>query len=214
MSETGPVFDAAFREKLASLMHWRRDVRRFRRDPVDWASVEECLRIACQGPSVGNSQPWRFIRVEDPARQQALRQEFESANAKALAGYEGERAHLYASLKLSGLDDAPLQVSACSDGDAPAGLGLGSDTMPEVKAYSVVAAIQTLWLLLRSRGIGLGWVSIFDPCAVKRVLGVPPEWTFLGHLCIGYPEEETDIPELVSAGWQERLPFEEMILKR
>jgi 5,6-dimethylbenzimidazole synthase len=78
----------------------------------------------------------------------------------------------------------------------------------------VVAAIQTLWLLLRSQGIGLGWVSIFDPCAVKRVLDVPPEWTFLGHLCIGYPEEETDIPELVSAGWQERLPFEVMILKR
>ncbi len=195
-------------------MRWRRDVRRFRRDQLPWADVEECLRIACQGPSAGNSQPWRFVRVEDPVRRRALRQEFASANARALAGYEGERALLYASLKLSGLDDAPLQISVLSDSHTAAGGGLGSNTMPEVKAYSVVAAIQLLWLLLRSRGIGLGWVSIFDPSEAKRILDVASDWTFIGHLCIGYPEDETETPELVSAGWQERLPFEEMVLER
>ena len=209
-----PDFDAAFRAKLEELFRWRRDVRQFKRDPVPPEILAGLLDLACLAPSVGYSQPWRFVSVEDAKNRAAVRENFLACNKDALADYRGERAKLYAGLKLSGLDDAPVHLAVFSDSESETGHGLGQKTMPESKAYAVVMAIHTLWLAARAREIGMGWVSILDPAEIKRILGVPESWDFIAYLCIGYPQADSDQPELKRRGWEDIDPAAHKLLKR
>src|SRR5438105_9508740 len=101
-------FDAAFRARLRELLVWRRDVRRFRRDPLPEGTLESLIELACLAPSVGLSQPWRFVIVDDGARRTAVRENFALCNAQALSAQAPQRAALYARLKLTGLDEAPV----------------------------------------------------------------------------------------------------------
>ena len=208
------VFDSAFRARLRDLLVWRRDVRRFRPDPLPDGTLERLVELACLAPSVGLSQPWRFVEVADPARRQAVRDNFEACNAEALADYTGERAGLYARLKLAGLDEAPLQLAVFADRSTAQGHGLGRRTMPEMIEYSVVTAIHTLWLAARAEGIGLGWVSILDPERIAAILDVPADWSFIGYLCLGYPQAEDDTPALERAGWEQRRDADSFLLRR
>jgi 5,6-dimethylbenzimidazole synthase len=209
-----PHFDSYFRQCFEQLLVWRRDVRHFRRDPVDEALIERLIAMACLAPSVGNSQPWRFVRVTEAERRVAVRANFAACNSEALYNYQGERAKLYASLKLAGLDDAPEHLAVFCDPGSATGYGLGSRTMPETKNFSVVAAVCTLWLAARIYGLGVGWVSILDPEQVRLILDVPEEWSLVAYLCIGKPVEESDEPELVRLGWQDREAFENILFKR
>lgn len=209
-----PDFGAAFRGELEQLFRWRRDVRRFRTDAPDPALTDELIGLAALAPSVGNSQPWRFVKVTGEDRRAAIRANFETANAEALNGYEGERARLYAGLKLDGLDRAPVHLAVFSDTQTPHGHGLGSRTMPETLAYSVVGAIQTFWLAARTHGVGVGWVSILDPGDVTAALDIADAWQFIAYLCVGYPEEEHLDPELQRRGWQDRVDVSEFIFER
>ena len=136
---------------------------------------------------------------------------FETANAKALAGYDGDKARLYAGLKLSGMRDAPVQLAVFCDQGSAKGAGLGATTMPETKAYSVVGAITLFWLAARAEGLGLGWVSILDAGQVTRDLAVPAAWTFIAYLCVGWPETPGTVPELERVGWENRA--EQMIVE-
>ena len=201
---TTPSFDASFRQSLADLLAWRRDVRRFLSDPVDPAVIDELLDLACLAPSVGNSQPWRFVSVESPERRAEIRANFEDCNAKALGGYAGEKAAIYAGLKLSGLAEAPVQLAVFADEATEAGAGLGRQTMPETLRYSAVLAVHTLWLAARAQGLGVGWVSILDPAGVARTLKTPADWSLVAYLCLGHPVEEHVDPELQRFGWQAR----------
>ncbi len=209
-----PHFDPDFCQQLEALFRWRRDVRRFRTDPLDRDLVDDLLGLAALAPSVGNSQPWRFVKVEDAARRRAVRDTFEHCNRAALARYEGERAELYARLKLAGFDRAPVQLGVFADTETPAGNGLGVATMPEMLCYSVVGAVNALWLAARAHGIGVGWVSILDPARVKAALDVPDDWTLIAYLCLGYPEEEHLDPELERSGWQHRLDAGRFVIRR
>jgi 5,6-dimethylbenzimidazole synthase len=199
-----PEFDATFKARFADLVRWRRDVRRFRRDPIDPHLVEKLLMLASHAPSVGLSQPWRFVLVETAERRAAIRANFAHANEAALSGYAGERQARYARLKLEGLSQAPVHLAVCADETTAQGHGLGRQTMPETIRYSVVAAIQTLWLAARAEGLGVGWVSILDPEAARTTLDLPSGWTFVAYLCLGWPEEEHDDPELERHGWEQR----------
>jgi 5,6-dimethylbenzimidazole synthase len=203
-TKTPPRFDAAFRQRFAELLRWRRDVRRFRTDPVDPRLIETLLELASLAPSVGLSQPWRFVLVETPARRHAIRDNFAKANDAALNGYAGERQARYARLKLEGLSQAPVHLAVCADETTVQGHGLGRQTMPETIRYSVVAAIQTLWLAARAEGLGVGWISILDPEAASATLDLPEAWSFVAYLCLGWPEEEHDDPELERRGWEQR----------
>ena len=207
-------FDDSFRDDLRALLRWRRDVRRFRRDPLPEGALDRLLATACLAPSVGLSQPWRFVIVDDPARRAALRALFARCNAEAASDYAGGQAERYAALKLAGLDEAPAQVSVFADRETAVGHGLGRRTMPEMVDYSVVTAIHTLWLGARAEGIGLGWVSILEPGAMAGLLDVPGHWRFIGHLCIGYPEREAETPELERAEWECRRPTTGVVLRR
>lgn len=204
MTKAGPNFDEAFRMQLVDLFRWRRDVRHFRAQPVAPAVLDDLLEVACLAPSVGLSQPWRFITVDEPSRRSAVRAIFEASNAHALAHQDAGRTALYARLKLAGLDEAPSHFAVFADGDPGQGHGLGRSSMPETTAYSAAMAVHTLWLAARAMGLGLGWVSILDPAAVATVLDVPPEWIFIGYFCLGYPQIEDDTPELERAGWEYR----------
>ena len=200
-----PEFDAAFRATFAELLAWRRDVRHFRPgEAPDEGTLAELFELAALAPSVGNCQPTRLVRVDDEARRAAVRANFETANREALAAYGGERAELYARLKLAGLRNAPVQLAVFCDEATEQGHGLGARTMPEARRYSTVCALHTFWLAARARGLGVGWVSILDPAAIADALDVPRTWTFIAYLCVGFPREEHLIPELERAGWQAR----------
>ena len=213
MNEAAP-FDPAFRERLRDLFVWRRDVRRFRTDPLPAGTLERLIDIACLAPSVGLSQPWRFIVVDDPARRADVRDAFKACNADALKSYAGERATKYAGLKLAGLEEAPCQFAVFADRATPVGHGLGRRTMPEMAEYSAVTAIAMMWLAARAEDIGMGWVSILDPARMNAILDVPEGWRFIGYFCLGYPQIESDRPELESAGWEQRRGAEACILRR
>ena len=199
-----PRFDESFLAQLDELLAWRRDVRRFRAKPVPADLAERLLDLVQLAPSVGNSQPWRFVQVESAAARAAIRESFERCNRAALDGYEGGRAQLYAGLKLSGLDSAPLHWAVFCDCETAQGQGLGRVTMPDTLTWSAVGAIHLLWLAASARGLGLGWVSILDPAVVTEALAVQPSWRFVAYLCLGWPEEEHDVPELERQGWQAR----------
>ena len=210
----GRRFDDNFRAQLFELFVWRRDVRRFRRDPLPKGTLERLIDIACLSPSVGLSQPWRFVIVGDVAKRAAILEEFRARNAEALGAYSGKLASRYAALKLAGLEEAPVHLAVFADRSTRVGHGLGRVTMPEMAEYSVVTAVHSLWLAARADSIGVGWVSILDPAHVTEILEVPNAWRFIGYFCIGYPTAEYDQPELEQASWDRRRPSAEAILYR
>jgi 5,6-dimethylbenzimidazole synthase len=213
MSE--PVaFDEAFRARLHDLFVWRRDVRHFRSDSLPAGCLERLIEVACLSPSVGLSQPWRFVVVTEADRRQAIIDDFKACNADALRAYSGEDAARYAALKLAGLQEAPCQLAVFSDNATETGRGLGRKTMPEMADYSVVGAMGMMWLAARAEGIGMGWVSILNPCRVAEILSVPPSWRLIGYLCIGYPRTESDEPELQRANWERRQDPQSFIVRR
>ena len=216
MSEPRSIiaFDDAFRQRLRDLFAWRRDVRHFRPVPLPFGTLERLIEVACLSPSVGLSQPWRFVIVDDRARRQAVLDDFKRCNADALNAYSGELAGRYAALKLAGLEQAPCQLAAFADCGSEVGHGLGRRTMPEMAEYSVVAAASMMWLAARAEGIGMGWVSILDPQRIARILDVPGSWRLIGYFCLGYPEREDDQPELERAGWEQRRGSDGCVFRR
>ncbi len=201
-----PLFDDDFRARLHDLFRWRRDVRHFRHDPLPPGMLDDLLDITALSPSVGLSQPWRFVTVDDPARRAAVRASFLASNADALAAMPTDRQALYARLKLAGLDEAPCHLALFVESEPAQGAGLGRRTVPETLAYSAVIAAHTLWLAARAAGIGMGWVSILDPQSVTAALDVPATWRLIGYFCIGYPLGDDDTPELERVGWETRRP--------
>nr|WP_242403284.1 5,6-dimethylbenzimidazole synthase [Asaia platycodi] len=138
-----PVFDQSFRDQLDTLFEWRRDVRHFRRDPVPETVLDHMLALTCTTPSVGLSQPWRFMRVDDETRRNAVRAEFAERNAEALNARNESDSQSYAQLKLAGLDRAPHHIAVFCDPDPAQGRGLGRLTMPETVQWSAVMAIHS-----------------------------------------------------------------------
>jgi 5,6-dimethylbenzimidazole synthase len=208
------AFDEAFGARLRDLLRWRRDVRHFRRDRLPAGTLENLIELACLAPSVGLSQPWRFVIVDNQAVRAEVRQVFASCNAEALAAQSPSRSALYAQLKLAGLEEAPSHLAVFADRTAEQGNGLGSRTMPEMIEYSVVTAVHSMWLAARAQGIGMGWISILDPQKVAALLDVPSEWKFIGYFCLGYPENEGTVPELEQLGWEQRQPPVTFVIRR
>lgn len=204
-------FSDTFRDELDQLMRWRRDVRHFRTDPVSEDLLAGLFGTFTLAPSVGLSEPWRLIRVTSAAARTAALSNFRTANSQALDGYSGDDAKTYATLKLSGMQEAPVHLAVFCDDSTTKGKGLGAGTMPEMRRYSCVSAIMQFWLAARAHGLGVGWVSILDPEMLCRDLNVPTDWALVAYLCIGYPTEDNITPELERKGWEARaaaLPLE------
>jgi 5,6-dimethylbenzimidazole synthase len=200
----GRDFDDAFRVEFEELIKWRRDVRRFTGKQVDPELIAHLLELADLAPSVGLSQPWRFVEVKTQAARKAVIASYERCNADALDSYDGDDRALYARLKLEGLHEAPVQFAVFCYEETSKGKGLGRQTMPEMLRYSVVTAVHTFWLAARACGVGVGWVSILEPEAVRKALDAPGHWTVVAYLCVGFPSEDHSDPELERAGWERR----------
>jgi 5,6-dimethylbenzimidazole synthase len=205
------TFSASERAAVYRAMRSRRDVRAdFIGDEVPDDVLSRVLEAAHNAPSVGLSQPWRFIVIRDLAIRRRVRAAFEDANAAA-AIYAGARGERYASLQLQGILEAPVNVCVVCDDDPQRGHGLGRQTMPETARYSTVCAIQNLWLAARVEELGVGWVSIIDPAALHRILEIPEHLTVVAYLCVGYVRSFAEEPDLLRAGWEAGLPLSEVV---
>lgn len=191
------------RDALRDILRWRRDVRHFLPDPVPDAVLDRLRAAMDMAPSVGNARPWRVLQVESAALRGAVIANFEAANAEAAKIYNDAKRARYNTLKLAGLKVAPVHLAVFTEAEPVEGHGLGRQTMPEMLAYSTVAAIHTLWLAARAENLGLGWVSILDPAAIAKTLDVPDHWHLTGYLCIGKAAQDDDTPLLHRKDWQE-----------
>ncbi len=215
MTEAIPEFSPQFEKEFEQLLSWRRDVRTFKQTPLAADLVGEILAQALTyAPSVGNSQPWRVVRVNSGAIRQTVRDHVEEEHTRSAKIYDDETGRHFNRLKLHGLDTAPEQFAFFSVSDPSEGRGLGRQTMPETLVWSTVMAIHTLWLATRVKGVGLGWVSILQPAKMNEILDCPQGWRFVAYLCMGYPAIESQTPELVREDWQARLPIEDLVVSR
>ncbi|HKP00379.1 MAG TPA: 5,6-dimethylbenzimidazole synthase [Nitrospiraceae bacterium] len=190
----------------------RRDVRRnFVQRPIADDVLARILTAAHHAGSVGFMQPWDFVIIRKRATKRAVKQLFKKTNAEAAMRYEGARATLYRSLKLEGIEEAPINLCVTCTRQRGGRHVLGRSTVRETDLYSTCCAIQNLWLAARAEGIGVGWVSILDHGILKQALGIPRPVKVLAYLCLGYVSDFAIRPELETAGWRDRIPIEELI---
>ncbi|MHB1145947.1 MAG: 5,6-dimethylbenzimidazole synthase [Thiobacillus sp.] len=196
------AYSPAERDAVYRAIRERRDMRHFRPGPIAPEVRERLLAAAHQAPSVGLMQPWRFIRITRDDLRQRLYALVEAERLRTAAAL-GERGEAFMRLKVEGiLDCGELWVAALMDAREP--YILGRRTLPEMDLASVACAIQNLWLAARAEGLGLGWVSLFDPQAVARLLGIPAGGQPAAILCIGHVDAFYDVPMLESEGWDRR----------
>lgn len=205
-------FSNAERAAVYRAIFERRDVRRnFLPTSIPDHIVKRVLTAAHHAGSVGFMQPWDFVVVRDRTTKRAVKQLFQQANAEAATRYQGKRAALYRNLKLEGIEEAPINIGVTCSRQRGGPHVLGRSTVRDTDLYSTCCAIQNLWLAARAEGIGVGWVSILDHGALKRVLRVPKSVTVLAYLCLGYVSNFATQPDLQIAGWRERIPLEQLI---
>jgi len=196
------VFSATESNTLKEIMQHRRDVRgnRFTDEKVSNTVIQQLLDAALFAPSVGYSQPWQFVVINDTNIKQAVFESFSTENQKAQHLFSGKQQQKYQQLKLEGIKEAPINIAVFyTPSDEPV---LGQTSMNEVGKYSVVCAIQNMWLMARSLNLGVGWVSIVDPNAVKKAVNAPKKSELIAYLCVGYVNEFLDEPELKVKQWQ------------
>lgn len=205
-------FSEAEREAVYRVIFERRDVRRnFLPMPIPDHILMRLLTAAHHAGSVGFMQPWDFVVVRDRAIKSAVKQLFLKANAEAATRYQGKRAALYRHLKLEGIEEAPINIGVTCSRRRGGPHVLGRSMVRDTDLYSTCCAIQNLWLAARAEGIGMGWVSILDHNALKRVLGVPKSVEVLAYLCLGYVSSFSKQPDLETVGWRERIPLNQVV---
>jgi 5,6-dimethylbenzimidazole synthase len=210
-SESVNVFPSAWRRGVYEAIARRRDIRSFRSDPVPTDTLARILTAAHQAGSVGFSQPWNFIVIDDLGLRKKIRAHVEAERLRAAQTFHRERSEQYLSFKLEGILDAPLNLCVTCDRERFGPAVLGRNTMRDTDLYSTCAAIQNLWLAARAEGIGVGWVSLLQPEALREILGIPSDVVVVGYLCLGFPEEFPRRPMLETAGWLPRLPLTELV---
>jgi nicotinate-nucleotide--dimethylbenzimidazole phosphoribosyltransferase len=174
---------------LETCLAKRRDTRHFTPDPVPAAVLQKALQAAHQAPSVGLSEPWRFIQVSSPAVKRQILANFQECrdDAEEQLSAEKDRQNLHRSLKLEAITTAPVGLAVFCEQPRDDQYILGTTTARETLQWSVACAIQNLWLSLTAQGYGLGWVSILDLSWLARTLAAPDHWYPMGYLCIGKP---------------------------
>ena len=190
----------------------RRDVRRnFLSSPIPGYVLAKLLTAAHHAGSVGFMQPWDFVVVRNSATKRKVKALFHEVNGKAAIRYTGARANLYRSLKLEGIEEAPVNLCVTCTRQRGGRHVLGRSTVRNTDLYSTCCAIQNLWLAARAEGIGVGWVSILDHAELKQVLGIPKPVTVLAYLCLGYVSDFATEPDLETAGWRARIPVDQLV---
>ncbi|MDP3301886.1 MAG: 5,6-dimethylbenzimidazole synthase [Sulfuricurvum sp.] len=197
--------DAQFLQQILSA---RRDVRgnRYIDKVIEPEILEAILEAANSAPSVGFSQPWEFVIIEDPLLRGKIFAQFEHENSKAKKIFHGNL--LYPTLKLEGIKEASYNIAVLYK--KPTKAILGQTTQKKVGEYSVVCAIQNLWLMARAYNIGVGWVSVLKPKKIKKILGISSDYKLIAYLTMGYVNEFLDQPELQTLNWETKKELKEV----
>jgi 5,6-dimethylbenzimidazole synthase len=187
----------------------RRDMRHFRSDPLDEALVERLLAAAHLAPSGGFMQPWRFIRVRSPEVRQQIHA-LVDAERRQTATALGEREDEFMRLKVEGIRECAEVLVVALTHDRERHI-FGRRTMPEMDLASVACAIQNLWLVARAEGVGMGWVSLFDPEQLAQLLQLPAGSRPIAVLCLGHVPEFYKKPMLEEANWAQRMDLSTLV---
>ena len=200
------------RDAVYKTIFSRRDVRReFKPDIIPEDVIERILLAAHHAPSVGFMQPWDFILIKNPTTKSAIKNGFLQAHAEATELFDGERKEQYKSLKLEGIEEAPLGICVTCDRTRTGSVVLGRTAKPEMDLFSSVCAVQNLWLAARAENLGVGWVSIIHDEVIRSTLKIPDHIEIIAYLCVGYVEKFHNTPDLERANWLPRRNIESVM---
>ncbi|MCG8238320.1 5,6-dimethylbenzimidazole synthase [Tenacibaculum finnmarkense genomovar ulcerans] len=200
-------------ETLEQIILARRDVRgnRFINTPIIQEDLDKILFAGVNAPSVGFSQPWEFVVIKDLKIRNKIKDSFFEENEKAKTLFEGKKADAYTQLKLEGIVESALNIAVFyKPSEHPV---LGQTSMKEAGVYSVVCAIQNMWLMARALNVGLGWVSILNENNVKTILNAPDDRQLIGYLCLGHVDKFYENPELERLKWEKRKNINDVVIK-
>jgi len=205
-------FDKKDTITLLNIMKSRRDVRgnRFLDKGVSDETLNLILKAGLTAPSVGYSQPWKFIVIQNQTIKDEIFNNFTTENKKAKDIFKTKE--LYNKLKLEGIKEAPINIAVLYEDSKDEILGMTS--MKKMGEYSVVCAIQNMWLMARALNVGLGWVSILDETKVLKTVDAPANTKLIAYLCIGYVDKFLEEPELKSLGWEDEKSLERCVVFR
>ena len=194
---------------LAHIIASRRDIRgnNFSSEAIEEELLKQIIEAGLHAPSVGYSQPWKFVIIEKKSIKEQIYENYKEEYAKSTSSFK-ERP-IYETLKLEGIKEAPVNIAMFYQ--KPKGAILGQTSQKKMGEYSVVCAIQNMWLMARSLNIGMGWVSILKPKKVRKILGVSKEYKLVGYLCVGYVKAFPKEPELKTLKWEEQKKYQEIV---
>ncbi len=205
------AFSDAEKQAVYRAIFQRRDVRRFRSEPIADEVLQRILQAAAHAPSVGYMQPWNFLIISDGQIRKKIHDAFLVANAEAKEMFEDERRDAYAALKLEGITESALNICITCDRSRFGKVILGRTHQSDMDLYSSVCAVQNLWLAARAEGVGVGWVSIIKPEDLQEILHLPENVVPIAYLCVGYTDSFAGEPELKTYGWLPEILLSELI---
>lgn len=211
MEESSVVFSKEDYKTLTNILRERRDVRGnlFTSKKIPKKELFKILHSATLAPSVGYSQPWEFKIIDDSDTKNKVYKEFESSYEKSKKRFKDKP--LYSKLKLEGIKEAPLNIAIFYK--KPDSEILGQTYMKKSGEYSVVCAALNMWLTARSLNIGMGWVSIFKPKKIKKILNIKKEHKLVAYFCVGYVKEFYNEPELKKLKWEKKKGLKKCLMK-
>lgn len=197
---------------LLNIMKNRRDVRgnRFLDKEIEEDKLSLILQAGLNAPSVGYSQPWKFVLIKDEKIKESVFNNFKEENEKAKKIFNTR--NLYKRLKLEGIKEAPVNIAVLYEKAEDEILGMTS--MKQMGEYSVVCAVENMWLMARALNIGLGWVSILDENKILNFIDAPKNTKLIAYLCLGYVDEFSQEPELKRLGWEDEKSLRDCLLIR
>ncbi|MBL4730159.1 MAG: 5,6-dimethylbenzimidazole synthase [Sulfurimonas sp.] len=195
--------------KLLQIIKARRDVRgnRFINKTLEDEKIQMILEAAISAPSVGYSQPWKFVIIKSESLKEEIFNNFSKENEKAKTIFKDKE--LYKKLKLEGIKEAPINIAVLYEQSDKEVLGMTS--MKKMGEYSVVCAIENMWLMARALNIGLGWVSILNEKEVLHSLNAPKNTKLIAYLCLGYVDTFLQESELKTLKWENEKSLEECV---
>jgi 5,6-dimethylbenzimidazole synthase len=199
-------------EEFYEVIYRRRDVRaQFNGEPVDPKVLSRILGAANAAPSVGMSQPWDFILVEDRALRTRFADHVEQERIAFENLLEGERMSTFSKLKIEGILDSTMGIVVTYDSKRDGPVVLGRNTIDDAGQYSVCMAIANLWLAATNEGLGVGWVSFYKEEFLSELMDLPTNVRPIAWLCFGPVTHFEEIPDLERLGWQSRRPLEHRV---
>jgi len=196
-------------KSLAHIIKARRDIRgnNFLATKIPKKSIEKIIEAGLNAPSVGYSQPWKFVIVEDDDTKARVYENFVTEYEKSKKHFKNRP--MYEQLKLEGIKETPINIAVFYQKSSHK--ILGQTSQKKMGEYSVVCAIQNMWLMARSLNIGMGWVSILKPKKIKKILGVSADYKLVGYLCVGYVKAFPNEPELETLKWEKKRNYQEIV---